>query len=99
MSDKAENPRAVIGDNGAINKEARDRLKSYVERVERLNEEKRAIAEDISDVKKEAKSAGFNMKAFNAILKMRKREASDVMTETAVVETYCRALGMSSYLE
>lgn len=99
MSDKAENPRAVIGDNGAINKETRDRLKSYIDRIERLDEEKKAIASDISDVKKEAKSAGFDMKAFNAVLKMRKRDAEDVMSETLVIETYCRALGMSSYLE
>ena len=96
---EAENPRAVIGDNGAINKEARDRLKSIVDRLENLDEQKKALSEDQKDIRAEAKSAGFDVKAINDLLKMRKKEADDVINHTTLVETYCRAIGMSSYLE
>jgi uncharacterized protein (UPF0335 family) len=99
MSDEAENPRAVIGDNGAINREAQLRLTSIVDRIERLEEEKKGISDDIKDVKAEAKGAGFDVAAINAILKMRKKEANEIVEQTMVVETYCRALNMSSYLE
>lgn len=96
---EAENPRATIGDNGAISKEARDRLKSYIERIENLEAEKQGISDDVKDIKKEAKSAGFDMKALNDVLRMRKKDANEVINHTLQVETYCRALGMSSYLE
>lgn len=89
----------AIGHNSQISKEARDRLKQYVDRIERLTEEKQGIADDIRDVKKEAKSAGFDTKALNDVLKMRKKESGEVINHTATVETYCRALGMTSYLE
>lgn len=90
---------AAIGHNSAISKEAADRLKSIVDRIERVEEERKALGEDVKDLKKEAKSAGYDMAAINTILKMRKKEAQEVLDATMVVETYCRALGMRSYLE
>lgn len=90
---------ASIGHNSAISKEAATRLKSIIDRVERLEEEKKGLSEDIKDIKAEAKGAGFDVKALNDTLKMRKKGAAEVVEHTMVVETYCRALGMSSYLE
>lgn len=90
---------AAIGHNSAISKEARDRLKSIIDRIENLEAEKKGLSEDISEIKKEAKSAGFDLKALNAVLKMRKQDADEIAQQTLVVETYCRALGMASYLE
>jgi len=90
---------AAIGHNSAISKEARDRLKSVIDRIENLEAEKKERSDDIKDIKAEAKGAGFDVAAINAILKMRKKEANEVTEHTMIVETYCRALGMSSYLE
>lgn len=90
---------ASIGHNSAISKEASERLKSYVDRIERIEEERKGLGDDVKDIKKEAKSAGFDMSAVSTILKMRKKEAQEVLDASMVVETYCRALGMRSYLE
>lgn len=90
---------AAIGHNSAISKEARERLKSVIDRIENLEGERKELASDIKDIKAEAKGAGFDVKAINDILKMRKKESAEVMEHTMIVETYCRALGMSSYLE
>jgi uncharacterized protein (UPF0335 family) len=90
---------APIGHNSAISKEARDRLKSIIDRIENLEAEKKGLSDDIKDIKAEAKGAGFDTKAINDVLKLRKKEAGEVVEHTMVVETYCRALGMSSYLE
>lgn len=90
---------AAIGHNSAISKEAATRLKSYIDRIENLEAEKKGLSEDIKDIKAEAKGAGFDVKAMNETLKMRKKGAEEVLTHTMVVETYARALGMQSYLE
>lgn len=89
----------AIGHNSAISKEARDRLKSIVDRVENLEAEKKGLSDDIKDIKAEAKGAGFDVAALNAILKMRKKDANEIVSQTMLIETYCRALGMGSYLE
>jgi uncharacterized protein (UPF0335 family) len=89
----------AIGHNSAISKEALDRLASIIERIENLEEQKSGLSEDISEIKKEAKSAGFDAKALNAVLKMRKKDANEIVSQTMLVETYARALGMASYLE
>ena len=65
------------------------RLLSYIERVERLEEEKKALANDIKEVFEEAKSANFDVKALKAILKIRKQDEMERQEET-----YKRALGM-----
>lgn len=88
-----------IGHNSDIGKEARERLKSVIDRIENLEQQRAELGDDIKEIKTEAKSAGFDMAAIGAILKMRKKKAEDVVLQTGVIETYCRALGMRSYLE
>lgn len=90
---KAENPRAVIGDNAAT-KFAKDQLKSIIERIERLEEEKKAIADDIRDVYAESKGNGYNTKAIRTIVKLRKEDPNDRAEFETILETYCQALGI-----
>jgi uncharacterized protein (UPF0335 family) len=73
---------------------AKDQLKSIIERVERLEEEKKAIADDIKDVFAEAKVNGFDVKALRAIVRMRKQDANERKEQEAILETYMHALGM-----
>ncbi|MBQ8671268.1 MAG: DUF2312 domain-containing protein [Alphaproteobacteria bacterium] len=68
------------------------RLSSLIERIERLEEEKRGIQGDIRDIFAEAKSAGFDVKAMRTILKLRKMNAADRDEQEVVVETYRKAL-------
>lgn len=69
-------------------------LKSVIERVERLEEEKAAIAADIRDIFAEAKANGFDVKVLRQVLKIRKMEKSERDEMEAVLETYLHALGM-----
>ncbi|WP_035670053.1 DUF2312 domain-containing protein [Bradyrhizobium liaoningense] len=94
---EAENPKAVIGDNGAIPKAAKDQLKAIVERVERLEEEKKVIADDIRDIYAEAKGNGFDTKALRTIVRMRKQDANERAEQEAILDTYLQALGMSVF--
>ena len=73
---------------------AKDQLKAIVERIEKLEEEKKAIADDIKDVFAEAKVHGFDVKALRTIVKMRKQDANERAEEEAILETYLHALGM-----
>lgn len=73
---------------------AQDRLRSLIERIEKLEEEKKNISSDITDVFSEAKSAGFDTKALRAVLKLRKMNAADRDEQELLVETYTKALGM-----
>jgi uncharacterized protein (UPF0335 family) len=93
---KAENPRAVIGDNGAIAQAAKDQLKAIVERVERLAEEKKTISDDIRDVFAEAKGNGFDVKALRSIIRIRAQDANERAEQEAILETYMMALGIFS---
>ena len=69
-----------------------DRLRSLIERIERLEEEKKAIAGDIRDIFAEAKSAGFDVKVMREILKLRKMHAADRDEKELLLETYRKAL-------
>lgn len=71
-----------------------DQLKSIISRVEKLEEEKAAIADDIRDVFAEAKGNGFDVKAIRQIIKIRKMDAQEREEEETVLDTYMRALGM-----
>ncbi len=71
------------------------KLKSYIERIENLTEEKAGITADISDVFSEAKSSGFDVKAMRDILKLRKMKANERAEQDYMRELYCRALGMT----
>ena len=69
-----------------------DRLKSLIERIERLEEEKRALGSDVRDIFAEAKSAGFDVKTMRMILKLRKMNAADRDEQEFLLDTYKKAL-------
>lgn len=71
---------------------AADRLRSLIERIERLEEEKATIASDIRDIFAEAKSAGFDVKIMRVVLKLRKMNAADRDEQEFLTETYRKAL-------
>jgi uncharacterized protein (UPF0335 family) len=71
-----------------------DRLRSIVERIERLEEERKALASDIKDIYAEAKSAGFDIKALRQLIRIRKQEAAEVEEIETWLDVYRRALGM-----
>lgn len=73
---------------------SRDMLKSIIERVERLEDEKKQLSDDIKDVYAEAKGNGFDVKALRVIVRRRKQAADELAAHEAVVETYMHALGM-----
>lgn len=73
---------------------ARDQLKSFIERIERLEEEKKTIADDIKDVYGEAKGTGFDTKILKKIISIRKQDKDERMEQEAILETYMIALGM-----
>lgn len=70
-------------------------LKSFVERVERLEEEKKEVAEQIKEVMAEAKGRGYDTKVLRKVLSLRKRDSDDIAEEEAVLEMYLSALGMA----
>lgn len=73
---------------------AKDQLKAFVERIERLEEEKKTISDDIRDVYAESKANGFDTKALRQVVKLRKQDANERNEQQAVLETYMHALGM-----
>jgi uncharacterized protein (UPF0335 family) len=75
---------------------AKDQLKAFVERVERLEEEKKAIADDIRDVYAEAKGNGFDVKALRVVVRLRKQDVNERKEQEAILETYLHALGMQT---
>lgn len=72
-----------------------DELRQFVERIERLEVEKKDIAEQIKEVYAESKSRGYDNKALRAILSLRKRDADDIAEEEAILELYKETLGMT----
>ncbi len=73
---------------------ARDELKAFVERVERMQEEKKAIGDDIADIYREAKGRGVNVKALRTVVRVRAQDVNERKEQEAIVETYMHALGM-----
>ena len=71
-----------------------EHLRRFVERIERLEEEKQTIAEDIKEVFQEAKSNGFDVKTLKEIIKIRKADASDLEEQEYLLDIYKRALGL-----
>ena len=98
MTQQAENPRAVAGDNSKKPKVggpiSADRLKSFVERIEKLEEERRAIGGDVKDVYSEAKGVGYDVKTIRKIVSMRRMDAADRAEEETLLDVYKHALGM-----
>ncbi len=73
---------------------AADQLKSFVERIERLEEEKRTTSENIKDVYAEAKAFGFDVKILREVIRIRKSDKSEREEMEAMLDLYCQALGM-----
>ena len=73
---------------------AADQLRSIIERIERLEEDKKAIADDIKEVVGEARSNGYDVKALRTILKIRKMDKADRQEQEYMVDLYLHALGM-----
>jgi uncharacterized protein (UPF0335 family) len=80
------------GHNSSI---AADQLRTIVERIERLHEERKAIADDISEVYGEAKGNGFDVKILRKIIAERRRDHAERMEESTILELYREALGMA----
>lgn len=78
----------AIGDN------SKEQIRSIVERVEKLNEDKDAISSDIKDIFSEAKGNGYDVKALRTIIRLRKMDANDREEAETILETYMHALGM-----
>ena len=70
-------------------------LKSFIERIERLEEEKKALAEDIKDVYAEAKGTGYDVKVMRKIVSMRRQDHNKRREEEEILDIYMSALGMS----
>jgi uncharacterized protein (UPF0335 family) len=88
-------PASAAADNqDASFRFAKDQLKAFVERIEKLEEEKKAISDDIRDVYAESKANGFDVKALRQIIKLRKIEPTEREEQDAILETYMNALGM-----
>jgi len=73
---------------------AKDQLKAIIERIERLEEEKKATSDDIRDVYAEAKGNGFDAKALRTIVRLRKLDSDERREQEEILETYLQALGM-----
>lgn len=78
--------------NNIVNGVAVDRLRSLIERIEHLEEEKKSIQSDIRDIFAEAKSAGFDVKAMRAVLKLRKLNVADRDEQDLILDCYRKAL-------
>ena len=73
---------------------AKEHLRSFVERIERLEEEKKALADDIREVYSEAKGTGFDTKVMRQVIRLRKMESADRQEQEAMLDLYLSALGM-----
>jgi uncharacterized protein (UPF0335 family) len=73
---------------------AAERLRSIIERIERLEEEKKALSNDVKDIYTEADSAGFDKKVIRQIVAIRKKEPTEVEEQEQLLDLYRRALGM-----
>ncbi|HTJ90658.1 MAG TPA: DUF2312 domain-containing protein [Acidocella sp.] len=73
---------------------AGERLRSIVERIERLEEERKALASDIKDIYSEAKSAGFDVKVLRQLIRIRKQEPAEIEEQETLLDIYRRAIGM-----
>ena len=73
---------------------AAERLRSIIDRIERLEEERKALASDVKDIYTEAKSAGFDVKVLRQVIRIRRQEPAEVEEQETLLDLYRRALGM-----
>lgn len=78
----------------AANTIAKDQLRAFIERIERLEEDKKSISDDIRDVYDEAKGTGFEPKILRKVISLRKLDASERQEQEAILDLYLSALGM-----
>ncbi len=97
MAQRAETREASDEEDGPERESggvAADRLRSLVDRIERLEEERKALANDIKDIYAEAKSAGFDVKVLRQLISVRRKQPADVEEQETLLDLYRRALGM-----
>ena len=94
MSDTDSNPGPGHNSGESATRFAKDQLRAIIERIERLEVEKKATSKDITDVYAEAKGNGFDAKALRKIVQMRKMDSDERRESEEILETYMRALGM-----
>lgn len=75
---------------------AKDQLTAFVERIERLEEEKKGISDDIKEVYAEAKGNGFDVKVLRKVISVRKQDANERAEQEAILDLYLSALGMQT---
>ncbi|WP_299559789.1 DUF2312 domain-containing protein [uncultured Sulfitobacter sp.] len=94
MSDTSTNPEPTDSAADANYRVTANELRQFVERIERLDAEKKDLAEQQKEVMAEAKSRGYDTKVLRKVIALRKREPDDIAEEEAVMEMYKEALGM-----
>ena len=87
--------RQAAGPEAEVGGIAADRLRSIIERIERLEEERKGLADNIKDIFAEAKSAGFDVKVIRSLLTLRKKEPQEIEEQETLLDLYRRALGMA----
>lgn len=92
-------PRSNTGIDGKPASEAgtrfaKDQLRSIIERIERCQEEKKTISDDIRDIYSEAKGNGYDVKALRTVVRLRKQDVNERQEQETILETYMQALGM-----
>ena len=91
---QASRARQAASSDSDVGGIAADRLRSIVDRIERLEQERKALGDDIKDIYSEAKSAGFDVKVVRQIIRLRKQEPAEVEEQETLLDLYRRALGM-----
>ena len=94
MSDTSTNPQIVEAAGDASYRVTANELRQFVERIERLDAEKKDLAEQQKEVMAEAKARGYDTKIMRKVIALRKRDKDDIAEEEAVLEMYKEALGM-----
>ncbi|MEH6646842.1 DUF2312 domain-containing protein [Sulfitobacter sp.] len=94
MSEFSTNPAPVEDAGDANYRVTANELRQFVERIERLDSEKKDLAEQQKEVMAEAKSRGYDTKILRKVIALRKREPDDIAEEEAVMDMYKEALGM-----
>jgi uncharacterized protein (UPF0335 family) len=90
-----DDARAASGERGGSGHVAADQLRLFIERIERLEEEKQSISDDIRDAYSEAKANGYDSKIMRMIVRLRRMETHTRQEQDAVLETYRQALGLA----
>lgn len=95
----AEPKEPAIGDNSgdATYRVTADELRRFIERLERLETEKKDVMDQMKEVRAEAKARGYDTKILNKVIAIRKRDADDLAEEAAVLQMYCEALGLENW--